>query len=37
MFSYVDAFVDGKVAAVNAVIQQLAPRVAMWLDECGTE
>jgi len=37
MFSYVDSFVSDKVAAVNAVIQQLAPHVRTFLDECGTE
>ena len=35
-FAYVDDYVDNKVAAVQKVVEDLAPGVITMLDECGT-
>ena len=36
LFAYVDDFVDNKVTAVQAVVDELAPGIMTMLDECGT-
>jgi hypothetical protein len=36
LFAFVDDYVDRKVAAVQAVVERLAPGTVTMLDECGT-
>jgi hypothetical protein len=36
LFAYVDDYVDNKVAAVQEVVDRLAPGTVTMLDECGT-